>query len=771
MRIMRMRAVARALRGFFRLLVTDIDAGNAVDESEHAVSERRSLVESLRRVTLLFAAAWQVVMLLTVLVALGPSGAPLAAGTASVGLLALLAFRVGWLGPVLPVAMVALGQWAYQSSHDIASAVVFAGTWQVNFSSFVAGLLILRSYAVFLVLATSVANATIVALTLPGWGVQFPISIVVTQFAIISALKWGIVRLVAVADAADAAAAAVSAAQKQARLDSAVSFQLAEESRVLHDTAVNTLGAIANGAAGTADREQVRAQCRRDISVLESLRAERMSLRHAELADIFRQPGLPTVREGDEDAVLAQSERLLSADVVGGIVNCVREAVTNATKHSGAAEVIVRAHAEGGSLTIEVIDHGVGFSQSTVQSGSGISASILSRARELGFAATVRSSPGAGTTVVLDASLSATSEATQELPPRREVGISLDTKASELWGLGVALVSVVLALAGSSNAHFALVPMVAVMLAAWMIYRRSSHGAARPAVLVLLALSTCLVFFLAAAATELGTSGAIHWHALAPTGPFVMLLAAARTGKARLASVAAWSATAAAIAAATAVTSRGAAVIVLLAALVGLGFSGVWATFQVVLHRLGQQSERMRLALQDARLRSELDAATQQNYRRWVTAGLDSSIQVLRQLAAGVADPRDQSVREECATEERYLRQILQISPHLVNLSRELPDALRTARTRSVSCILRLGEVDANDAETARSLTGFVSAALEGMQPGEVMHASVFPVSEGLQLTLLGPRIVLPADTVRAFRRGRLNDHDLVEVVYSNGIR
>lgn len=753
------------IRRFLRMMFADVAGTASPGVPANEGWEKRSLIRSVRRVVLLFAAMWQVAMALAAFSALGPAAWPLALAAAGISIVALVAFRMPRLDGVVPVAMAALGLGAYLASGDLDSVLVFTAAWQVNLSSFVAGLLILNPFAVPVVMATSLSVAGGILWMLPQWGAEFPVQVVVTQFAIIGALKWGGVKLVRAATDADTVAADLARAHRRQRLDEHTSAEMAEQSRVLHDTAINTLGAIANGGAGTADADQVREQCARDVAVLSALGGRHPLLQRADIMDVFTQPGLPTRRRGADDAQLERWGRALPEATVAGIVSCVREAVTNATKHSGADGVVVEAEADGSTLVVTVSDDGVGFVPEAHHSGSGIGLSILDRARDLGFDASVDSTPGRGTTVRI-----VVPDAPRPQPdaavPARTADHALYARAGELWGLGVAVVSVILTVAGSADYAYALFPMIAIMLVSWFVYRTFPRVRSTPVFLVSLIVSTCAVFLLAATATTFGTDGAVHWHALAPTGPFVLLLTATQRRWARTAAVVAWAGTAVTLSVSLREVSTVAAAIVLVAAGVGVGFSGVWAVFQGVLRSLGDQAARSRHELDDARIRADLDAATQRNYRRWISAGLDSAIDLLRAIAERTLATQSPATCAACATEERHLRQIVQISPRFVNLSRELPQTLRIARAREVSLFLRTGDVDAPDIATARSIARSISASIAGLERGDTLRASLFPIAEGLQLTLLGHRITLDPEAAGTTLRKRIGSSELVEITY-----
>jgi signal transduction histidine kinase len=84
------------------------------------------------------------------------------------------------------------------------------------------------------------------------------------------------------------------------------------------------------------------------------------------------------------------------------LVRTLQEALSNATRHAPGAEQLVRAWGQGGHLYMEVTDRGPGFDLSKTadfDSGHLGLAGMRERAELLGGSFTVRTAPGAGTTV------------------------------------------------------------------------------------------------------------------------------------------------------------------------------------------------------------------------------------------------------------------------------------------------------------------------------------------------------------------------------------
>ena len=80
----------------------------------------------------------------------------------------------------------------------------------------------------------------------------------------------------------------------------------------------------------------------------------------------------------------------------------VREALNNAVKHSGASEIWLRLHLDGGRLEIVIEDNGRGFDPAAVGVGAGDGlGNLRSRLEGIGGTCRIESQPGAGTKVML----------------------------------------------------------------------------------------------------------------------------------------------------------------------------------------------------------------------------------------------------------------------------------------------------------------------------------------------------------------------------------
>lgn len=727
----------------------------------------QSLLGSIARVVLIAAFVWQAVMVLVTVLSLGPASGVLAGFHALVCALAAGALYRRRLRPLLPVTMTTAGVWSYLASGGIDSSLTFAACWQLNFASCFACLLILRRYAIWLVAGSAVGAGAAVGVLLPEWGSQLPVSIVVTQVSIIIAIRWGVSALLDYSGSVDAAVRNADEAALRSETLRFHSARLAEESRLLHDTVINTFGAIATAGAGTNAPAQVRAQCARDIDLLDFLRrAQRPSL-DASLQEMFDQPGLPIRRRGTSDAELDRLTASLRPRVRKAIVGCVREALNNAAKHSGAESVEVSVSVTEAELQVRVADDGIGFAGDP-PAGRGIATSITRRAHDHGLVARVRSTPGSGTEVTLRVPLgSIDGGASRALPTDAmlvEAAGAMHRRSGAFWGVGVTVVSIVLTAAGGSNAGNALFPMIAIMLIAVLLARIPALQRPRSPLVFVLLVATLAVFVLSARATSFGLVGAPHWQALAATGPFVLLLSTTGNRWWRSAGFVLWAATVIVMAAAVTPMSGSAAQIIVIAGLVGWGFSGAWALFQGFLRSLYDISSASRRAEFASALHDEMEVAAQSTYRHWVDAGLDRAVTLLQRIRDGEMPTDALSTRACCADEERYLRQLMRISPELVHLGTVCMSLLRLSREREIRFDLRLGDADAVDDEVANVIGEVVQANLLTTAPADALSVTVFPIEGGLHLTLIGSDLRIPARVSGSAHLIRIGTVDLLEV-------
>jgi anti-sigma regulatory factor (Ser/Thr protein kinase) len=169
--------------------------------------------------------------------------------------------------------------------------------------------------------------------------------------------------------------------------------------RILHDTVLSTLNAIARGAGCdlrlrqrcAAEADLIRNMISRDNDPPGSLTIELALVAHHQAALGLR--------------VHCQTANLpgfLPPEVIAALTGACREALNNVAKHAGTDEAWVTAFAEpGGSVTITIVDRGNGFDLGSLIPGQGLRYSISARMAEVGGDSRVDSEIGDGATIEL----------------------------------------------------------------------------------------------------------------------------------------------------------------------------------------------------------------------------------------------------------------------------------------------------------------------------------------------------------------------------------
>jgi signal transduction histidine kinase len=116
----------------------------------------------------------------------------------------------------------------------------------------------------------------------------------------------------------------------------------------------------------------------------------------SELADLIGQLSEPYEASIDLEVTGEISD--LPPEVVGDVVQVVREATSNALRHSGVGRVAVSVHRGADRMVITVADRGRGFDPDTVERGMGLD-NLRARARDANGDTEIISRAGFGTTV------------------------------------------------------------------------------------------------------------------------------------------------------------------------------------------------------------------------------------------------------------------------------------------------------------------------------------------------------------------------------------
>jgi len=739
----------------------------------------RSLEGSIGNVFLIAMAIWQGVMALAALSSLGPETAGLVMAAIHFVALgtALAVFRFGrWhLLSILGWWALFVMDWAIAPAPE--STLLFAACWMCNLNGALPAFL-LRGKASWLApLAAAVTIPVLMIITRPDL-VAHPLvpSVFVTTIAIMMATRIGLSYLVDYTNGVDAEAQELEETMASLTTRKSATHQAAEDARVLHDTAINTLGAIANGGAAISDPDAVRQRCLADIATIEALRSGKgddIAVRHG-FRDAIRPTGIRVRYVGMSDDEIANAEGLLPPRVMRAFSRAVAEAVQNAAKHSGAAEAVVSITRTDQAVWVAVSDQGIGI-QKGQRHGTGVTRSILERAREAGIQVAIDSAPGQGTTVTLEYVFG------DALDPSRPVAVSggsvenlvRQLRLRSAFVLSAGLIGVGVALAalnhpGEATPEWLMVAVVA--LACGLAWRERNRDRLSVSTMIALMVSGPVAFVLSAWAVGFGQTHPVLWQAIAPTGPLLALMIVLLPRAVKIFGFAIYLLTVLATAASVVPASWEAAHVTLVAGLLGLGLILGVTSF---VHSLAAVATRANSEQQGAfRAGLELAAveAAAETRRRWRDAGLEQSVDLLRDIGEGRLDPSDPAIQQRCAEEEAFLRQLLLLNPELIQMGTWFARALNAARLKGVGLTVRAGAADAT-AEDAPQFGRTLLRIIDAMPAGSKLTTAFFATARGLAMTLVAPTpnlvSVLSSDGQwnNVLKLQTLGEQDLAELV------
>ncbi|WP_271986460.1 sensor histidine kinase [Pseudoclavibacter terrae] len=703
----------------------------------------------MRRTLLTGLAAWQIVMLGAL--AVSPLSTATSCGLA-LGHVALAALALAARGGHIPagvvlVASYALGVLDWRAIGDLGSSLAFAACWLVNLTALVSAFALSRKLSILLVALAAALVPLAIVLVNPQWGLEFPSAVLVTQLAILGATQLGSWALSRFTAAADEAVSSSRDAFRDAVATRTRRREVAEDARILHDSAINTLGAVANGGAGTSDVAAVRARCARDVVVVRELlvaSTDRTTTATA-FEEMFDSAPVRLSRSGLDPRQLAHLSDAATPEQVRAVVGAARELLLNTLKHSGVREAGVRTEFENGELVVEVSDRGRGF-DGAIRPGRGLARSVLSRLTHAGATATISSKEGIGTTGVirLPLDLSTSRELAPEHPPLDVVagGEALGRRSAFFWAIGVTVVGVVLETVNRAGLASPAYPMLAVnviaIIVAWRAFRVSVRVRAALAA-CLIALSV-LAFVLSGAAVSFGSVDAVLWQALAPSAALVLVLAVpvANPRRAAWLSLLIYGMGSFVLAGLVTPMLGGNALTVFIAGLVGVGFSLAWMHFRGAIARIGSKVDADQESVFRARIQESRIEAADAVRMHWMQAGLDGSIGVLDALSTGEADPNSPEVRSACALEESFLRQISLLSSEAVHLGPWLVRVLGECRQRGSALRLSADDVDIENADVADRLGELLLSCARATPAAGQLSITVFEQAGAATCTVVG---------------------------------
>ncbi|MGV8882209.1 MAG: sensor histidine kinase [Rhodoglobus sp.] len=206
----------------------------------------------------------------------------------------------------------------------------------------------------------------------------------------------------------------IGRAHRAERQASETEAQRRQGARLLHDTVLATLTLLAHSGVGVSP-DALREQAADDARLLRQLRlgatpSPRSSggyvlegVQETVLGTTLESVKNRFSRIGLEVSWHGTGQVLLSSDVLDAFLLALAECLENVRRHSGVTEAHVTITDNDTMVRAMITDSGVGFSLDDVDSARlGFKESVVGRLQEVGGRARLFSSPGAGTTVVLE---------------------------------------------------------------------------------------------------------------------------------------------------------------------------------------------------------------------------------------------------------------------------------------------------------------------------------------------------------------------------------
>lgn len=587
---------------------------------------------------------------------------------------------------------------------------------------------------------TSIVVATIVDVS-PAWDFEsvwiFPFS----ALAVVVGSSLTMPTLWRLATRADQGFRALEEERQSAALAELASIEVAEDIRVVHDTVINTLGAIANGAADHP--ELVRARCLSDVTVVEGLLAGRRLSGSHHLEEIAHRRGNVKVEQtGLSESDLKDLGDVLAPEIVSAVVGAVREALRNVEKHAQVERATLDIRRVDNRVHIRVSDNGVGFDPADA-SGLGLSESIYGRLAAIGADVRVTSMTGRGTEVTIDCPIQSTvrnREVERESLSVRDVAAPLMRRGCWLASAGIVGIGIATEIV-ASRAHFTWTYAMLALVGACVViaFASTRNGRSLPQSVALL-LTACLSlgFVASMAGIDFGREHVLTYYAVG-IAPLLPILISTAGKEWALAAGGLLTATAAVMASIVAMDSTQHSMIVVVGVAPAIGLGVGWWVLDEWVPMTVTRSERIRLRTRrtslDARAQREISQARQ----RWGTASLRRAGELLRGIGEAEFDVDDQAVQEACSTEEQYLRQILLLNPRSYRMNVWFAYALAAARSRNILLTIRSGDRDADDDSVADLVGSIVLNAIGSTPIGAQLTVSWFPTAAGPRLGIVGP--------------------------------
>ena len=536
------------------------------------------------------------------------------------------------------------------------------------------------------------------------------------------------------ASMADAEEASVQAAEHRGIARQAAAETAAEYARTLHDTVINTFSLLARDAHSEHDGELVRDRCRSNLERIAELRGgPGAPRRHRGLVDLERVAPVSITWMDEAKVVIRDTEPMLPRATARAMFDCAAEAVTNAAKHAGVDTVYVSAYTDGDDMIVAIRDDGSGFDGELVP-GRGLAESLFARAEEHGIRATLRTVPGHGTTIELSCATKAVDIDTGPLAATDgRAGMAVLTHMALVWSFTMHGASVTIAAMDPRIGPLSLIGLaviVTVLTVAFWLVMRTGRDLPRWLVGVTLTLVPVIAWLGYEAGDQTyGLGGA--FPPLLLSGVCAFLLVMTPTPKPFFAAIAL-----AIGGLAVTITTHAygdaefvAHGIVMQAPVFGL-LLGWYLLYRVMLG-LGQRLQLSQARRSVIRRRDAIVNSAQTLWERWSDAGIEASLEILRDIEAERVELDAPELKTACRREESHLRQVCAISSGGMLMSWWLARALAEARTHDVELRLQVEGVDIEDPRGAAAFGRLIISVVDAARPGSIVTATLTTDRDG----------------------------------------
>ncbi len=485
--------------------------------------------------------------------------------------------------------------------------------------------------------------------------------------------------------------------------------------RVLHDTIINTFGALARDDRGV-NPVDARERCRRDLERIRAFQHGNVDSSQGRLSlTDLDYVGLPVRWGGLSGDDLRRFQALLPVPVLNALYGCASEAVLNATKHSGAEEVSIDIQYAKDMFHVEISDDGFGFNSANVIE-RGIDESIFRRGRDQGIAVRLHTESGTGTTVQLSYSLN-TKLATSTTPGNLKTVSPLHDFVRGMglaWSVLAVSAGILLELfstRGASTSTYVL--LVGLMIFSTLVWFTSRNGRAVPTPLaVLMIIAIPAANWCALVGIGYGSDAPYLFQAISLTVLPVLVYVSRRTLASYFLAVGLHTASTLIIVAIQFSLDSERWVGAILLEAPTLALMVVWFVFLRMFRSIGIEIADSRRSVERAMRESAASDAATEVQLQWSASGLQEPFQLLQGIAEGSISLSDPGTRQRCSDEEIFLRQISAL-PHVATfMGRWFALALAEARRNHIQLELHAENAYIEDEQNANAFGQLVLACI-----------------------------------------------------------